>query len=52
MDINEVLDLIEGGMQFTEVYRFVCNAYPNIDSTWLWNMLDVAFNEYKEELHK
>lgn len=50
MDMTELFDLIESGIPFTELYRYMSSKYPHIDATWLFNMVDVAYTELKEEM--
>lgn len=49
MDVVEVLELLEAGITFTELYRYLSNKYTHIDERTLLTMTDVAYKEYKEE---
>lgn len=50
MDVNELLELLEAGIPFRELYQYLSNKYTHIDANMLLKMVDVAYTEYKEEM--
>lgn len=50
MNMTDVLELLEAGIPFRELYRYLSNKHPNIDAEVLLRMVDTMYTEYHDAM--